>query len=268
MAPTPEKSLTPIQEHMLKMFLWLRIGVGVIGLSLPILLVGCGKLVYQVPFAGSMSAYYHATSNCWEPHDPAHPDRDTYCNVPDPAPGEGPLRNWFVGNLFFIGAAMLLMRGFSQWEDAALDVAGVAAPLVALFPMSWGSSFQSPLHLHIVSAVTFFFCAGFTCIFCSGKTLPQLPPNLPNRQKVIARYTAIYKFLGVIMWLAPLCVFFLMSSSWHKGFWLEAAGVSAFGAYWLVKTRELSLSQVERRVLRGELAIERKTLRGQHHVTV
>lgn len=261
--------LTSLQQHMLRMFVWLRIGVGVIGLSLPVLLFGCGKAIYHVPFAGSMSAYYHATSNCWEPYDPSHPNRAWHCDVKgapgtpskNPPDGQGPLRNWFVGNLCFIGAAMFLMRGFSIAEDVLLDIAGLAAVGVALIPMSWGD-YASPRHLHMICAVTFFLCAGATCIFCSGKTLAELP-EIPGRAKVIARYKAAYFFLGTLMWAAPACVFFLLSGDWHQGFWLEAAGVSAFGSYWLVKTFELRESEVERRVLKGELHMERTTLQGR-----
>lgn len=44
-------------------------------------------------------------------------------------------------------------------------------------------------------------------------------------------------------------------------FWAEAFGVWAFGTYWLVKTKELSLSEVERRALNGEVDMDISTLR-------
>jgi hypothetical protein len=54
------------------------------------------------------------------------------------------MQNWFVGNLFFIGGAMLLMRGFSHLENWLLNVAGIMAPCVALFPMnSWERTTQT-----------------------------------------------------------------------------------------------------------------------------
>lgn len=45
------------------------------------------------------------------------------------------------------------------------------------------------------------------------------------------------------------------------GFWAEAFGIWAFGMYWLVKTKELSLSDVERRALKGDLDMDISTLR-------
>jgi hypothetical protein len=76
--------LSPIQEHMIRMFLWLRVGVGLAGLSLPFILVGCGHYKYAIPFAGSMSAYYHATSNCPQAFDPDHADQPFDCSIPGP----------------------------------------------------------------------------------------------------------------------------------------------------------------------------------------
>src|SRR5438270_7927871 len=140
--------MTDIQEHMLRMFINLRKGVGLAGLSLPLILVTVGYFGYKVPFAGSMSAYYHATAACV---DPASASADAAaCAVS----GAGPMRNWFVANLFFIGAAMLLMRGFSRFEDAALNIAGVAAPCIALFPMTWGPHLS--FNPHLTFAVAFF----------------------------------------------------------------------------------------------------------------
>ena len=123
--------MNPIQKLMLSMFIHLRIGVGVIGLSLPLVLVLGGHLM-GVSFAGSMSAYYHATGECPLPKCPG-----ATINPNCQEQGNGPMRNWFVGNLFFVGAAMFLMKGFSQWENWALNIAGIAAPCVALFPMEW-----------------------------------------------------------------------------------------------------------------------------------
>lgn len=49
-------------------------------------------------------------------------------------------------------------------------------------------------------------------------------------------------------------------NSGHLGFWLEMAGVSAFGGYWLVKTVELRWSQVEHKALVGLLELNPRTL--------
>ena len=247
--------MNPIQKLMLSMFIHLRIGVGIVGLSLPLVLVFGGKIM-GVSFAGSMSAYYHATRECSLPNCP-RAGISPKCQEQ----GSGPMRNWFVGNLFFVGAAMFLMKGFSQWENWALNVAGIAAPCVALFPMEWpcrtpGFSYHS---FHFPAAITFFVCAGFTCVFCSQKTLAQVP-NDPQHKRGIKIFRTTYVLLGSAMVVLPVIAWVVAYKSNHKGFWLEAAGVAAFGAYWLVKTVELKWSEVERKALIGVLQLNPRTL--------
>jgi hypothetical protein len=252
--------MTEIQKLMLSMFLHLRLGVGIIGLSLPLVLVFGGK-VMGVSFAGSMSAYYHATAQCTLPHC----DKDGKVvdqNCREVEDGRGPMRNWFVGNLFFIGAAMFLLKGFSKWENWALNLAGLAAPCVALFPMEWPCRTHAfNIHsFHFPSAITFFVSAGFTCIFCSEKTLRKIPNPSPEDKKKIAIFRAWYRLLGIAMVSLPVLAWIFAYNSGHLGFWLEMAGVSAFGTYWLVKTIELHWSQVERKALTGVLEMNPRTL--------
>ncbi len=253
--------MTAIQEHMLKMFIALRWGVGIIGLSLPVILGGVGYLVYGIPLAGSMSAYYHASKEypskycCADPQaqqqnapvSPGCQSAPTSC----PPIGTGPMRNWFVGNMFFIGAAMFLLRGFSWVESWALNIAGIMAPCVGLFPMNWGS--QTGFNPHQTFAVTFFVCVAITCIFCADKTLQQIPMSLPHREKVIKAYKRVYIVLGVLMVGLPVLADFILHNSPVQTFFVEAGGVWAFGLYWLVKTFELEQSDIERRAMKGEL---------------
>ena len=238
-----------IQKLILSVYFHLRVGVGVVGILFPFLLA-VGGAIYSVPLAGSMSAYYHAT--------PACPGTGTSSSLtetfsPCLPPGQGPMRNWFVGILFFIGAAMYFIKGFSTIEDWALNIAGVMAPCVALFPMPWPSgSAGSPTHY--ICAIAFFLCISFTCIFCADTSLKYMPP-IPNRQRIITIYKTIYRVLAAVMILAPLCVWLFTRNSEHGTFWLEAAGIAAFGCYWLVKTTELKKSDLERRILLENLSL-------------
>lgn len=255
--------MNDIQKLMLSMFIHLRIGVGVIGLSLPWVLV-IGGWAMGVSFAGSMSAYYHATPSHGEIQGCSLPECVgpkcglTPTNAACSAQGEGPMRNWFVGNLFFIGLAMFLIKGFSRWENWALNIAGVAGPCVALFPMGWpcqtcGFSIHS---LHYPSAIIFFLCAGFTCVVCSEKTLKYVPEA--NRKF----YRYWYRILGIVMVVAPAVAWVVthITRDDHAAFYLEAAGVSAFGAFWLFKTYELKRSDIERRAFLGHEVMNTKTL--------
>ncbi len=255
--------MTSIQKHMMKTFVGLRVGVGVVGIVFPWLLV-IGGASYHVPFADSMSAYYHATAQCYAPDsqlpDPGNLADEKNQGSPclNPGEGEGPMRNWFVGVLFFIGAAMFAITGFSVWEDWLLNIAFVGALGVALNPMPWpeGTGFS----IHYVCAIVFFAASGATCIFCADKTLNAMP-ECKDRDKIIARYKFVYRVLAGFMILAPLCTFISSRGKTHATFALEVAGVTAFGVYWLVKTSELRRSEVERRVFENTLNLDPRTLR-------
>ena len=153
---------------------------------------------------------------------------------------------------------MLLMRGFSVWEDLALDIAGVTAPCVAMFPMSWIG--QPGFNPHMTFAVTFFLCVGFTAVFCSEKTLKEIPPQTPNREKIIVSYRRWYRVLGFLMVALPLVAHLALAKFVARTFMVEAAGVWAFGSYWLFKTFELKHSDIELSVLTGQLNPNRRNL--------
>jgi hypothetical protein len=88
-------------------------------------------------------------------------------------------------------------------------------------------------------------------------------PDIPNRDKVIARYRVRYRVLAIAMVLSPATAYVFNEFTRQDSlvFWAEAFGIWAFGIYWLVKTKELSLSDVERRALKGELDMNISSLR-------
>jgi hypothetical protein len=245
---------TSIQKHMIATFISLRIGIGVIGIIFPFLLWGGGKMA-GFHLADSMSAYYHANNDCI---DPKQTEKAASCaGLPDPPRGTGPMRNWFVGILFIIGAVMYLIKGFSWQEDWLLNVAGVAAILVALFPMSWTSAKGRLLAMHGGSAMVFFCCIFLVCWHYSGTTLKHFPGarNDPERVKVIARYRFFYRLLAVVMLLSPAAAWVLNTIGKQNSyiFYVETVGICSFGFYWLLKTFELKRSGVEYKALEGTI---------------
>jgi len=249
--------MNPIQKTMLSMLVWLRIGVGVAGLTLPFVLVGCGELNH-VHWADSMSAYYHANQACPVPFTGRNGDLDSSC-----APGAGPARDWFVGNLFFIGAAMFLIKGFSTLEDILLDAAGLFVIGVALISMPWRLD-KPPLFslhwFHEPCAILFFVCVGLTVELCSEKTLKYVPGH-PKKGRSRAFFQLWYQVFAILMFVAPIAAFFVALNVGHKGFLLEFTSVWAFGLYWLFKTWELKTSGIERRAISGDtsLVLDRST---------
>src|ERR1700681_637670 len=105
-----------LSNQMAATYKVLRLGLTVMAFAFPLLLWIGGHLLADLPLAGSMSAYYHVS-------EPLHPDQG--------APGQGVMRDEFVGILFAVGAILFVYQGYSRLEDYALNLAGVLALGVA-----------------------------------------------------------------------------------------------------------------------------------------
>jgi cytochrome bd-type quinol oxidase subunit 2 len=207
--------------------------------AFPILLWLGGHFLAGISLQDSMSAYYHASLNALGP---------------GPA-GQGVMRDVFVGLLFAVGAILFLYQGASNLEDYALNLAGILAVGIALFPMQWGSTNpadpRAPYHQWF--AIGFFLCIAYVAIFRAGDTV-----QLIEKAKR-ASYRRAYKITGAAMIALPAMAFvssFFPGMMRYKLFLIEAAGIYAFGLYWVIKTRELSKSDFDRKAARGEIQVE------------
>jgi len=233
-----------IQNHISSTYFSLRFALAGLAFAFPIVLWALGpEQSTPVHLQGSMSAYYWvggADSSRW-------------------------LRDMFVGFLFAIGSLLYAYKGFSRLESVLLNVAAVAAFVVALFPMNWWGRL-SPIpvmgpeglqilffeptrgYIHNCAAILLFFCIAFVSIRCSKDTLSLLPATA-NRYW----FENAYKLTGHLMWALPVfvvCVNYgrrLLGSKEtdQLTYWLEFAGIYAFAMFWSVKTYELSLSRAE-----------------------
>ena len=223
------------QSSIADTYFYLRLGMGVIAVLLPLTLWLGGRFVLSIPPQTSMSAYYHTE-----------------------------MRDVFVGALFAAGFALLLYKGFSRSEDWALNLAGVLAVGVAYFPTKAESILRchppcensciaysgildrTPNALidsgfHGPCAILFFLAIGYVCAFQSRRTLHLIPTA---RTRHI--YMWVYRVLGVAMAALPLSVAALLKLVSAAGsdcadrtvFWIEAAGVWVFSVFWLLKTLE------------------------------
>ncbi len=209
----------------------LRRGLGYCAIAFPVVLwlwSGSGSL------QTSISAYYHfAPGPCVAPA------------------GAGTARDVFVGVLCAIGTFLYFYRGYSRAENRALNLAGAAAAVIALFPMNWPTAAAAmrcrvPLpvagtwrgDVHYAAAAVFFLAIAYVAIFRSGDTVKLLP--LPRQ----AYFTMTYRILGGLMSAVPLTVF-VSHLIWNdpESLYLlaiEVFGIWTFAAFWLVKSREIA----------------------------
>lgn len=217
-----------LQEHVFDTYVSLRYGMAIIGAVLPLLLYVVGR-IHGVGLQASMSAYY------WAPNG-----------------GDAPSRDWFVGCIFVVAACLYLYKGFTMAENLALNLAGVFGVAIAVVPMAWNCSDCGSFSWHGTCAVLMFCCLAYVVWFRAKDTLSLLP------ESTAARYRKRYRMIGLVMLLSPLTAF-LMNGFLGRGkayvFFVEAAGILAFAAYWVAKIFEFKLSAATRRAVQGELEI-------------
>lgn len=218
-----------LEKHITATYTNLRLGMALLALLFPFLLWFGGYWRVGAPLEGSMSAYYHA-------HD-------------------GAMRDVFVGVLVAIGAFLYLYKGFTNLENVALNLAGLFAIGIAMFPMEWdcGDACRK-ITEHGTCAGLFFLCIAYVCLFRASDTLTLLKD--PAR---IRRYKRTYRFLGIMMVASPLIAMlltiFFPSPTDSTVFFVEAIAVLTFATYWRVKSNEIAATDAERRAARGELHV-------------
>jgi len=215
-----------LANHVFSTYASVRYGMAAIAAAFPVLLYLGGRL-QGVELRQSMSDYYWANVG-----------------------SEYPMRIWFVGILFVVGAFLYLYKGFTPFENYALNVAGVCAFGVAIVPMCRG---QCPkVTAHGTFAVVLFLCIAYVSVARATDTLV-----LVADETLKARYRRSYRILGFFMVASPLTAFvtttLLTGSTARYVFFIETAGIYAFAAYWWLKSRELARTNAELRAVRGTL---------------
>lgn len=234
-------------DDVVQTYFALRFALGMLSLALPPALYVLGHVLQDIRLQPSISAYYHSDA-----------------------------RDIFVGVLWATGLGLIAYRGFSRREDWALNIGGVLACCIAVFPMSPADALGCILggdpasylemsarydrtaaqmitaQLHFPAAVSFYLVLGFVMIFCAHHTLHLVP--LRRRRWYLAAYPSfgaifVGSMLVVFVWFKVLmksespC-----SDRWL--FWVEVAGVVSFALFWFIKTLECRLHDTDRRVPR------------------
>jgi hypothetical protein len=200
----------------------LRIGLALMAFVLPIALwISAGPDSLQ----GSISAYYH------------------YAAAQPAEYGAGSARNIMVGTLWAVGTFLFFYKGYSRAEDWVLDLAGVAAVLISLFPMDWPPVPEVPhsqiATVHYVSAAAFFVAIAYVCVFRSNDTLAIMTNDVRKRffRRVYVVLAAAMVAMPTTVWLRHVLT--ATPENGHFLFWVEVTGVYVYATFWLVKSREI-----------------------------
>ena len=215
-----------LQKHIIGTYFTLRLGIVVASLLLPLVLYFGGNLGPHPGLLPSLSDYY--------------------------VKGSDFTRDWFVGTLCTIGVSLYLYKGYSNAENVVLNIAGVLAVVVALVRCRCGDVNRLGGGVHGTAAVLFFVCMAIVCLFCASDTLPLIPQE---EQATERHFKMAYRVIGIVMILFPaiaLVITLIFDQHDNFRFFVEAAGIYTFAAYWLVKSIELSKTEAEAIALRGQ----------------
>ena len=225
-----------LQKHIYKAYVFLRLGLFLLALGFPFLLWGIGSL-NGIHLQDSMSEYYFAFA-------PTTSELRVF-----------PVRVVFVGVLFVLGFFLILYRGFSRTENWMLNIAGVCAFLVALFPMptpdyctNCGNNPYS--FVHYWAAVVLLTCIAFVAWACTEQTLGELDDDRWRRF-----FRTCYYVIAIIMIITPVI---LRAMTWEVAqtkwtYIVETVGTVMFAIYWGLKSWELSKSEAEWNAMKGKV---------------
>ncbi len=255
-----KKSPPNLQKHIFATYINMRYGAALIAFVFPLLLWFGGQFLFGVERQCSMSAYYHAdasTPHCdeqdalIEAFKKEKKDRPG-ADIPFPLgeANEGPMRSYFVGLLFMLGGIFYLYKGYGDEENMALNLAGLSAFGVALFPMDWSGE-ASGLSLHGLFAFALFLFISYVCIFRASDTLIEM--QNPKREKLFRKS---YKTVGWLMVASPVAAWLftvVIKSLGAFVFFAEAFGIWTFTVFWLIKSREMYITHAEQKAMSGDL---------------
>jgi succinate dehydrogenase/fumarate reductase cytochrome b subunit len=216
-----------LRKHIFSTYVWMRTGMLVIALAFPLVLWIVGGWLYGLQLQDSMSAYYWA---------------------PIKEGGDAPMRVWFVGLLFALGCCLLLYKGYAPLEDWALNIAGVCAICVALFPMCWKPVSECPSwSLHGFFAIVFFVLLALVAVLHALYALRVLRSRPSEEEDPPPRkgYATWYVVTGAVMVLAPVLTWIMFESNPARTFWVEIAGISAFCLFWGVQIVQIHRSDFD-----------------------
>jgi len=203
-------------------YLTLRRLVGVLGMALPVIVVGGGFLQSSAIVQGSISGYYYTN-----------------------------MRDCFVGILCGVGLFLISYKGYDRIDDLIGTISGICAFGLAAFPTGTFSGHAVSVgmfliddsvseHIHLTFGALFFLSLSFNSIFL----FTRHEPGFMTREK--RRRNKTYRVCGVIMLSTTATLTAYTSlltgsaiSRYNPVLILESIALLAFGISWLVKGETL-----------------------------
>jgi hypothetical protein len=203
-------------------YLTMRRFIGVLGISLPIIVVLGGFIQEGFVIQGSISGYYYTN-----------------------------MRDFFVGLLCGVSLFLLSYKGYEKSDNIFTTLSGLCAFGMVIFPTAMYSGKVVSVgiflindniseYIHLFFGALFFLSLSFNAIFLFTKRDPGALSKEKKRRNVI------FRICGIVMILAIICAIiytiFLRDTSLSKIYpvlILESIALLAFGISWLVKGHTL-----------------------------
>jgi uncharacterized protein (DUF1330 family) len=197
----------------------LRRAVGILGISLPVILIA-GSMIFGgcMEIQSSISAYYHTN-----------------------------MRNIFVGIICAIALFMFAYKGYDRRDAIAGKLACLFALGVAFFPTSVGEPLSKCIPgcidkgvfstIHFISAALFFLVLSYfsICLFTIKKEPVTERKILRNKLYRISGYGMLVCLALIALYAFWLKKFSPALQNYDPIFWLEFLALCLFGGSWLLK---------------------------------
>ena len=221
---------TPFSHPLARSYLYLRGGIGIIGVALPVVLV-IATMILNLSFnvKDSVSSYYYT-----------------------------PTGDVFVGSLWAIGIFLICYQ-YDHLDNIVGNIAGVCAIGLSLFPtppdcpltnLNCATELQKKIGVaHFVFSTGFLLALFIMVFFLFTRGNPEKVEVTEADRKRKRRNNIVYRICGIAMaaciLLAALLLFvpYLSDDQWHKQVHpiliIEFIATEAFGIAWFVKGQTL-----------------------------
>ena len=187
-------------------YMELRRTIGIVGMSLPFILVGGAWVFFSIGPQISLSAYH-----------------DT------------PMRDISVGVTFFLSGFLWSYRGYDRRDAIAAKLASVFGLLPVIFPLPKDPTQLGLIgNLHNISAGVFFLILIYFAGFLFTKSHNGKPPT-PQKLLRNRIYRVCAVMMGVSLGVGLILHFTPAFAPFRPLLWGETLATEAFGIAWFVK---------------------------------